>query len=206
MKSFTGRGRRSSGQAETAEVDLTPIMCLFIILVPLLLLTAVFEKLSALRLSLPMASSFEATEEPREDPSGIIELRLLVQKGSLELNGTISHDKYGKEKETYEDIRHELPAVEGTYDLGGLQKLLKGLKQEHPRHEDIVFLVDDMVSYDVIVQAMDTCREEILLEGGKRKSRPLFPNISLSEAFSEEGNYEGIRKGTRAIDKKMGIR
>jgi len=206
MRSFTGRGKRPSGQTGPAEVDLTPIMCLFIILVPLLLLTAVFEKLSALKLSLPMASSFEATEEPREDPSGMVELRLVVQKDGLELNGTISHDKYGKEKETYEDILHELPAVEGAYDLVGLQKLLKDLKQKYPRHEDIVFLIDDMVSYDVIVQAMDTCREEIHLEGAKRKSRLLFPNITLSEAFSEEGDYEGIRKGTRAIDQKMGVR
>ena len=206
MKSFTGRRNRPLTPTETAEVDLTPIMCLFIILVPLLLLTAVFEKLSALKLSLPAASSWEAAEEPREEPSGVVELRLMVHKDSLELEGTISHDKYGKEKETYEDISHKLPAVEGRYDLRGLQEVLKDLKQGYPRHEDIVFLVDDLVSYDVIVQAMDTCREEVFLEGGKRKTRLLFPNITLSEAFSEDGDYEGVREGTRDIDLKMGIR
>ena len=130
----------------------------------------------------------------------------MLHQDGLELAGTISHDPSGREKDTYEDFLQELPAEEGKYDLAELQGRLKDLKRKYPNHEDIVFLVDDIIPYDIIVHAMDTCREEIYLEGGKRKALPLFPNITLSEAFSEEGDYEGIREGTRAIDRKMGIK
>jgi len=189
-----------------AEVDLTPIMCLFIILVPLLLLTAVFEKLSALKVNLPMASTLETTEKPERKPSGIVELRLYVEEGGLKLEGTLSHNPSGEEKETYEDFRYDIPLKNERYDFPLLQKYLLDLKKEYPKHETIVLLVQDKIPYDTIVQAMDTCREENYEEQGERMTRPLFPTISLSEVFDEEKGFEGIREGTRAIDKKLGYR
>ncbi len=187
-------------------MDLTPIMCLFIILVPLLLLSAVFERLAALQVHLPEASTIEETEKPKEGPSGIIELRLLLKEDGLGLEGTLSHDPSGKEKEIYEDLSYDFPLRGDLYDLDGLQQSLLELKRQYPRHEEIVFIVDDKVSYDVIVQAMDACRREYYAEEGKKRSRPLFPEIALSEPFSEEGDFEGLRRGTREIDKKLGIR
>ena len=198
--------RDLTGPTQTADVDLTPIMCLFIILVPLLLLTAVFEKLSALKVNLPHASTMEMTDKPKEEPSGIVELQLLIQEEGLGLEGTLSHDASGQEKETYQDFRYEIPLKGDRYDFPKLQKILKGLKQEYPRHEEVVFLVEDKVPYDIIVQAMDTCREENYLKEGERKSRLLFPTIALSEKLDEEKGFDGIREGTRVIDKKLGIR
>jgi biopolymer transport protein ExbD len=206
VKSKQGRGRTSTREVLAADVDLTPIMCLFIILVPLLLLSAVFERLAALQVHLPEASTIEETEKPKEEPTGLVELRLLIQEDGLALEGTLSHDPSGKEKETYEDILYEFPVQGDLYDLEGLQKSLLSLKQQYPRHEEIVFLVDDKVSYNVIVQAMDTCRLEYYEEEGQRRSRPLFPDIALSEPFTEDGTFEGLREGTREIDKKLGIR
>jgi len=198
--------KTSTREVLAADVDLTPIMCLFIILVPLLLLSAVFERLSALQVHLPEASTIEETEKPDEGPSGIVELRLLLKEDGFGLEGTLSHDPAGKEKETYEDFRYDFPIQGDLYDLEKLKLTLLELKQQYPKHEEIVFLVDDKVSYDVIVQAMDTCRLEYYAEEGKRRSRPLFPEIALSEPFSEDGTYEGLREGTREIDRKLGIR
>jgi biopolymer transport protein ExbD len=182
-------------------------MCLFIILVPLLLVSAVFERLAALQVHLPEASSIEeAEEDDKEEPSGIVELRLLVKEDGLGLEATLSHDPSGEEKEIYEDIRYDFPMEGDRYDLQKLLETLQDLKKQYPRHEQIVFLVDDKVSYDVIVQAMDTCRREYYVEEGKKKSRPLFPEVALSETFSEEKGFEGLREGTREIDKKLGIR
>ena len=207
MKSKEGGRKTRTREVLTADVDLTPIMCLFIILVPLLLLSAVFERLAALQVHLPEASTIEETDKPAEGPTGIVELRLLLKEDGLELQGTLSHDPSGKEKEVYEDIRYDFPLLQGNlYDLEGLQRALRDLKRQYPRHEEIVFLVDDKVSYDVIVQAMDACRQEFVLEDGEKRSLPLFPQIALSEAFSEEKGFEGLREGTRQIDQKLGIR
>ncbi len=189
-----------------ADVDLTPIMCLFIILVPLLLLSAVFERLAALQVHLPEASTIEETEKPADGPTGIVELRLLLKEDGLSLEGTLSHDPSGREKEVYEDIRYDFPLQGDRYDLEGLQKALRELKSQYPKHKEIVLLVDDKVSYDAIVQAMDACRQEFIVEDGEKRSRDLFPEVALSEAFSEEKGFEGLREGTRKIDKKLGIR
>ncbi len=206
MKSLNKNKRSSNRKVISSDVDLTPIMCLFIILVPLLLLSAVFEQLAALKVYLPPASTLaEVTDGPQEISTGIVELRLLILENSLQVEATLSHDPSGQEKKVYEDIQHQIPIKGDKYDLEVLQQILKGLKQEYPRHEEIVFLVDDKVSYNVIVQAMDACKNEIFIEEDKKKERPLFPAIALSDAFSEEGGYDGLRKGTRDIDKKLGI-
>ncbi len=206
MSSFPPRRKTHSGQMQTADVDLTPIMCLFIILVPLLLLTAVFERLSALKVNLPQASTMEETDKPQE-PTGIIEIQVLIQETGFAVEGTLSHDPSGKEKDTYEDIRYEVPLDNGQYDLPRLQVLLKDLKKQYPKHEEVILLVDDIISYDTIVQTMDTCREEFLLEDDVKKSRPIFPLVVLSESFDEEDTVlEGLREGTRQIDRELGIR
>lgn len=196
----------STREVLSADVDLTPVMCLFIILVPLLLLSAVFERLAALQVRLPEASTLEETKPPEEGPTGIVELRLLLREDGLGLEGTISHDPSGGEKETYEDVLYDFPLQGDRYDLEGLQQSLRELKRQYPRHEGIVFLVDDKVSYDVIVQAMDACRQYFTIEDGEKRGIPLFPEIALSEPFSEEKGFEGLREGTRQIDKKLGIR
>lgn len=206
MKSLREKGKTVTRQVLEADVDLTPIMCLFIILVPLLLVSAVFERLAALQVHLPEASTIEETDQAKKEPTGIVELRLLIKEDGLALEGTLSHDPSGEEKETYEDIRYDFPIDGDRYDLEKLQQTLRELKQEYPRHEEIVFLVDDKVSYDVIVQAMDACRKEYYVEEGEKKSRPLFPQVALSESFSEDKGFEGLREGTREIDKKLGIR
>lgn len=205
MIPIRGRNSRSLREVHSANVDLTPIMCLFIILVPLLLLTAVFERLAVLKAHLPEASTLRgpATDESAR-PSGIVELRLMIRPQGLELQGTLSHEPDGTEKETYEDFQVSFPLVGDRYDLDGLQKHLKSLKNLYPRHEKIVFLVEDKVTYDIIVQAMDACREEIFEDAGREVRRPLFPSISISEAFREDGVYEGLRQGTRELDEKLG--
>jgi len=198
------RRRDLTGALEPSEVDLTPLMCLFIILVPMLLITAVFERLSSLKVNLPPASTLETTDPTVKEPTGVVELRLTFLEEGLALEGTLSHDPEGRQKEVYEDFSYPIPLREGQYDLPELQRTLLSLKAQYPRHENIVFLVDDRILYDLIVQAMDTCREENVLEEGERKSRPLFPNISLSEAFDEAKGFDGLRLGTREIDQRLG--
>jgi biopolymer transport protein ExbD len=179
-------------------------MCLFMILVPLLLVTAVFERVTALKVNLPQASTLEEPEKPKE-PTGVVELQVLLQETGMSVQGTLSHDPSGKEKDIYEDFRYDIPLTNGEYDLPKLQEILKGMKQQYPKHEEVVLLVEDRISFDSIVQCMDTCREEFFLEDGEKKRNPIFPSVVLSESFSEEKGFEGVREGTRQIDRELGI-
>ncbi len=173
----------------------------------MLLVTAVFEHLAALRTHLPQASTIggeaKGTGKAPHEPTGIVELRVAIHDGGLRVEGTLSHTPEGQEKEVYDEIRYDLPLKGQEYDLSGLHQILLSLKQQYPRHEEIVLLVDDTISYDVVVQTMDTCREELYSDRGETKRRPLFPNIALSESFDETKGFEGLREGTREIDKKL---
>jgi biopolymer transport protein ExbD len=206
MKSFQTR-RYKQREVAATNVDLVPMMCLLCILIPMLLVTAVFEHLAALRTHLPQASTIAGTGEAKTEhkPTGIVELRVAIHDNGLRLEATLSHTPNAREKDTYEDIQYDIPLKGEEYDLDRLRQILLSLKQQYPRHEEIVLMIDDTIPYDTIVQAMDTCREEVSAEQGETKRRILFPNIALSEAFEETSGFEGIRKGTGEIDKKLGI-
>jgi|YNPNPStandDraft_1061719.scaffolds.fasta_scaffold44050_2 biopolymer transport protein ExbD len=202
------RRRYSQRSGIDANVDLVPMMCLLCILIPMLLVTAAFEQLAALRTHLPKASTLaggagEGAPAEQKTPTGIVELRVAIHDNGLRVEATVSHTPEGVEKEAYEDIYYDIPIKGQEYDLDRLRAVLVDLKRRYPRHDEVVLLVDDAIPYDTIVQTMDTCREELYAEGGKKKRTILFPNIALSEAFDESKGFEGIRKGTREIDKRL---
>jgi biopolymer transport protein ExbD len=205
MKS--SRRRYKQRAVVDANVDLVPMMCLLCILIPMLLVTAVFERLAALRTHLPQASTIAGAREGKSESqaTGIVELRVAIHDNGLGIEGTLSHTPDGRERETYEDIRYDIPLKGEEYDLDQLRQILLNLKQQYPRHEDIVLMVDDTIPYDVIVQTMDTCREEMYVDQGEQKRRIIFPDIALSESFEESKGFEGIRKGTGEIDRKLEI-
>jgi biopolymer transport protein ExbD len=205
------RLRRSRQKAPVdSNVDLVPMMCLLCILIPMLLVTAVFERLAALNTHLPHASTIGGAEEagkaPEKQGTGVVELRVGVHARGFRVEGTLSHDPSGKEKDVYQDIAYDIPLKgEEEYDLDTLRQTLLSLKQQYPRHEEVVLLVDDAIPYDVIVQTMDTCREEVYEDQGEVIRHALFPNIALSESFDESKGFDGLRQGTREINKKLGL-
>jgi hypothetical protein len=183
-------------------------MCLLCILIPMLLVTAVFERLAALNTHLPHASTIggaEGGKPPEKKTTGIVELRVSVRATGFRVEGTLSHDPDGKEKDLYQDVAYDIPLKGEEYDLDTLRQTLLSLKQQYPRHEEVVLLIDDVIPYDVIVQTMDTCREEVYEEQGEVIRHVLFPNIALSESFEESKGFDGLREGTREINKKLGL-
>ena len=55
---------RKRRQAETPEMDITAFMNLMVVLVPFLLITAVFSRLAIIELNLPAASSLRTKSRP----------------------------------------------------------------------------------------------------------------------------------------------
>ena len=78
MLNVRGRKRRHK---ETAELNITAFMNLMVILVPFLLITAVFSRLAVLELNLPSGQS-EVMNEPPE-PEFMLEIT--VREGGIEV-------------------------------------------------------------------------------------------------------------------------
>ena len=78
INSRSRRGRRHN--TETAELNITAFMNLMVILVPFLLITAVFSRLAVLELNLPGSST-----EPADPQELVFQLEVIVREGRIEV-------------------------------------------------------------------------------------------------------------------------
>jgi biopolymer transport protein ExbD len=155
-------GRRN---AETAELNITAFMNLMVILVPFLLITAVFSRLAILELNLPGPST-EATE-PEEQT---FQLEVTVRMDRLEV-GDRNQGALGI-----------YPNQAEGYDYDALSTKLNEIKQQYPEKTDAAILLEADIAYDTLVQVYDrvSVREEI--EGNEIVRYDLFPVISIGDA------------------------
>lgn len=167
--------RRHKHQAE-AELDITSFMNLMIILVPVLLMSMVFARITVLDIQLPKSASAEASEE--EPPR---QLELVIRDSHFQINFPA-----GAPLQTIEHKENGEP------DLEALAQLLKDVKVELENQgiekDDIVILSEPDTSYQMLVSAMDTARSFKAVVAASEVDAELFPRISLGDAPAlEEG-------------------
>jgi len=147
------------------EPDMTTFLNLMVVLVPFLLITAVFSRISIVELSLPTSGGGSAPVQAR------FRVEVIVRNSGLEIsNGSA--------------VIAALPKVEGEYDLANLSELVMALKREHPDIEDASVLLEPDIEYDYLIQVMDVVRSaEIAGEDGAPPTRlALFSDISIGDA------------------------
>lgn len=165
MKHIRGHRRR---HRESDELNITAFMNLMVILVPFLLITAVFSRLAVLELNLPNAQA-QAQNEP---PEPELQLEITVRENSIEVGdrsaGTLSR----------------IENADDSYDLGRLSEYLQRVKRQFPDKADATLLLESDIPYQVVVEVMDTVRVAELLDESSREvvRYELFPEISIGDA------------------------
>ncbi len=144
---------------------MTTFLNLMVILVPFLLITAVFSRITVVELSLPTAAGGAAPVEP------IPRIEVIVRGSGLELVDGNS-------------VLARIPKADGAYDLDTLSGHMIALKRQHPENEDASVLLEPDIEYDHLIQVMDVVRSaELPLEGESEITRvALFTNISIGDA------------------------
>jgi biopolymer transport protein ExbD len=162
-------GRRN---VETAELNITAFMNLMVILVPFLLITAVFSRLTVLELNLPGSSS-----EPVEQQDQTFQLEIIVRQDKIEVG------------DRNQGLLGIYPNTDTGYDYAALAEKLAQLKERYPTKTDASILLEQDISYDTIVQVMDTVRvtQVVEEEEGRIDRTDLFPDISIGDAPVVEG-------------------
>ncbi len=151
---------------ETPELNITTFLNLMVVLVPFLLISAVFSRVTILELSVPTADQAASAVNQRE-----LSVEVVVRHDRLEFsNGT--------------RVVATIPKKDGEYDLQRLGGLLKRIKAENPQKEDATVLMEPDIKYDYLIQVMDTVRGATVWEqeGEASRKRPLFPDISIGDA------------------------
>ncbi len=144
---------------------MTTFLNLMVVLVPFLLIGAVFSRITIVELDLPTAN----VEGGESEPSYRIEV--IVRDDGLQLTD-------GKV------VLATIPKVDEAYDLETLSEHVIALKEEHPDDEDASVLLEPDIEYDHLIQVMDAVRgAEIPGEGEGEVARlALFTNVSIGDA------------------------
>ena len=127
---------RKRRHAETPEMDITAFMNLMVVLVPFLLITAVFSRLAIIELNLPAASSV-AVEEPS------FQLEVTIREDGLEVG------------ERNQGLLTRLPRTDGHHDLDGLADYLQRVKSNYPDMSNATVLLEPDVPHDTLVQVIN---------------------------------------------------
>jgi biopolymer transport protein ExbD len=151
---------------EAAELNVTTFLNLMVVLVPFLLITAVFSRMAIVELNLPSATSGPAAAEIGFRPE------IIVRELGLEITN-------GRQ------IIAAIPKVGGEYDLATLATYMRSLKEDYSEVDAASVLVEPQIPYDYLIQVMDVVRsadipDETVENGFVRVA--LFPAIAVGEA------------------------
>ncbi len=164
MSVISRAARRHRGK-DAADLNITAFMNLMVVLVPFLLITAVFSRMTILELNLP--SSTEAVPETRQ----VLNLEIIVRAGELQVadRGT--------------GLLRSIPRTAQGHDLKGLADYLRDeVKVAFPAASAITILLEPDTSYDTVVQVMDAVRVDTVIVDGRLVQTELFPDISIGDA------------------------
>lgn len=164
---------RKAKRVTDVELNITTFMNLMVVLIPFLLLDAVFTQMTVLQLNLP---SSEQTTPPPEEQRKPFSLEVLIYKNRYELVDRQS-----------ESILQVFPlTAEGTHDTAKLHETLVKLKDrvvDTGRDvRDITILCEKDTPYELLITTMDTVRVTDRLVNGLSVKRELFPEIAIGDA------------------------
>jgi len=147
------------------EIDVTTFLNLMVVLVPFLLITAVFSRLTIVELNLPSTSGGGTPTEQG------FRLEVIARESGFEIgNGSA--------------IIASIPKVEDEFDLQTLSDYMVELKKEYPDLDSASVLMEGHIPYDYLIRVMDVVRSvEIAPEGSDEyQLYALFTEISVGDA------------------------
>jgi biopolymer transport protein ExbD len=162
---MTSRFHHRRAREESSGLDVTTFMNLMVVLIPFLLVSAVFSRVTIQDLNVPTSASASTLRTPN------FAIEVIVRKGGLEIaNGS--------------SVEAAFPKKDDQYDLQMLHEMLARLKDRFPEKQDATVLMEPNIEYDYLIQIMDAVRgAEVHTEGSAEvKKIVLFPNISIGDA------------------------
>ena len=154
-----------------AHLEITAFINLIVVLVPFLLSTAVFTRLSVIELSLP-AKNVGALEQVKPNN---LQLEVVVRADALEVG-----DRNG-------GLIERIAAKPEGPNVVALGLLVQQLKNRFPDQRDATVLAEADTPYDTLVQVVDAMRSGRMQQGGKWVRAELFPNVAIGDAPLRKG-------------------
>ena len=153
-----------TARREAHTVDVTAFLSLMVILVPFLLVTAVFTRTTILEIQ---SQGGEGAQQAAPDP---LQLQVILRQTVIEVN--------------YLGLAQPIQ-IDRSPDGGALATLAAlavDLKARHPQSLEATVLLEPQIPYDVLVQVLDALRIRLLQQENTVEPEALFPLIALGLA------------------------
>jgi len=137
-----------------------------VVLVPFLLITAVFSRITILELNLPTgAGDASKADTPK------LTVEVIVRDKGLEIGN-------GK------TVIARFPKVDDQYDVRTLSEYLIKIKSKYLDKKDATVLMEPEIEYTNLVRIMDAVRMAEVVQGDNPELQEieLFPSISIGDA------------------------
>jgi biopolymer transport protein ExbD len=150
---------------EAAELNITAFLNLMVVLIPFLLITAVFSRMAVLELNLPAAGKSAPSPQKMK-----FEFQVIVYKNKI----SVVDNKGG--------LLRSLPLYKGKHNISALSDLLKQIKSKYPDKTNTTILASPDTTYETLVRIMDSVRTYQTKLDGKYIYAELFPDIAIGDA------------------------
>ncbi|MDX9720209.1 MAG: biopolymer transporter ExbD [Myxococcota bacterium] len=159
------------------DLNLTPIMNLFMVIIPFLLMGAAFYQIGVIPISTPTHEP--GSSDVPKTPT-VVAVTLAVKADGLDL----SVASVSLTPDELEALAFRSPVKQGSYDLAALQAHLAMLKAKYSASTTIIFVPHDDVGYQTLIEILDVTRErEVGVNpDGTPKTEELFP-VSVFSRF-----------------------
>ena len=156
------------------ELDVTTFLNLMVVLIPFLLITAVFSRLTIVELNLPSSAGGPSSADEGFTPE------VIVREAGIEISN-------GKQ------VIATIPNKDEDFDLDTLSDYMVELKQTYPAQDSAAVLMEAQIPYDFLIRVMDIVRSvevpiekddsEEFVEGELQfELVALFSDISVGDA------------------------
>ena len=147
------------------ELNITAFMNLMVILVPFLLITAVFSRITVLELNLPGLNAKENQQEKVK-----LQLELVLRNNSFDI------------QDANLGVIKRFPRSNEDTQWKKFTDILVEIKSRFPEEKSITLLLEPGINYKTLISVMDHVRSAEVVQFTSVETVELFPNISIGDA------------------------
>jgi biopolymer transport protein ExbD len=152
---------------ETYDIDVTTFLNLMVVLLPFLLITAVFSRMTIVELNLPSSSGGPSSHEDN------FRIEVIVREEGIEISNGSS-------------IIASVPKKDDEFDLETLSDFMVELKRDYPNQDAASVLMEPRIPYDYLIRVMDVVRSvEVTKSIEVTDDEQAEPEIQLVALFTE---------------------
>ena len=150
---------------KTVDLNITAFLNLMVILVPFLLITAVFSRLTILELNLPALDA-----KAKQDQEVKLQLEMVVSDDSFDIRDA----RLGLIKRINRD-KDEI-------NWKAFTAIMVEIKRRFPEEQHIRLLLEKSIEYKTLIQVMDHVRSADIVQIDAVETINLFSKISIGDA------------------------